>query len=120
MKTFRELIEEKAKEACNKYPMAIITYYGPNDEPENEFISQVIVSIIQDKDKQPELIRKWRADTNINAQPAEIVTEISTLITEHNVHSVAIVDKVIGDADQGSIDYPVTDVDLEAQTWGDQ
>jgi len=99
----RALIEAEAKNTCGEYPVATVVYYGPSDTD----ISQVIVSILQDENTPAEAIYEWRADTDINKH-AEIAKEISAFITTSGARSVAIVDEVIGDAYQRSIDYPVT------------
>jgi len=97
----RTLIETNARAACDEYPMAIVIYYGPKDK----FISQAIVSIIQQANAKADLIHKWCADTDINACPT-IAKEISAFILVHHVKFVAIMDEVIGNAHQGNIDYP--------------
>jgi hypothetical protein len=51
-------------------------------------------------------MRRWFAEAGDARKDDKILTEITTFLREHEVHSVAMTDKIIGCPHEEGIDYP--------------
>ena len=85
------------------YPVGTIAYYGPDDK----FASKVVVGIIlSQKEHEPAFMEKWfSTNTDVRLDP-EINAKIVNFLEQHEIHRVAMVDRIIGCPHEEGIDYP--------------
>ncbi len=97
--------------------MATIAYYGPDDT----FASKVVVGIIvSERDDEVAVLNKWVAtETDVRVDPA-INQQILDFIEHHNVHRVAMVDRLIGCPHEEGIDYPEGEACPHCPYWADR
>ncbi len=83
------------------YPVGTIAFYGPNDRR----ASKVAASVIPYEGAEPAL-RRWFSETrDVRTDPA-ILAAVAVHLRQHAVHSVAMVDGIIGCPHEEGIDYP--------------
>ncbi len=94
---------EKRSHRKTGYPVGTIAYYGPDDK----FASKVVVGIVlSEKNDDAAFIEKWFG-TNIDVRlDPEIKLKIVSFLEQHNVHRVAMLDRIIGCPHEEGIDYP--------------
>ena len=85
------------------FPLATIAFYGEDDK----VASKVVVGILlSEKDEDVTFIDKWfRTDTDVRLDP-EIKAQIVEFLENHDVHRVAMMDRIIGFPHGEGIDYP--------------
>ncbi|ESQ87475.1 hypothetical protein ABAC460_19300 [Asticcacaulis sp. AC460] len=98
----RKWLEKKAKKGARSYPIGTIAFYGPD----NTRASKVSVSIMAEPDSEPEDMRRWFSDTGDVRKDSSVIVEIVDFLHENDVHSVAMVDRLIGCPHEEGIDYP--------------
>ncbi|MGI9435596.1 MAG: hypothetical protein ACR2Q4_12335 [Geminicoccaceae bacterium] len=97
----RKRLTKKAKRGFRGFPVATLATYGPDDQ----MATKLVASIIEQEDAEPSVMRKWFAtDDDVRHDP-EILTEVTDLLAEHNVLSVAMLDRIIGCPHEEGIDY---------------
>jgi hypothetical protein len=94
---------EKLSHRKTGYPLATIAYYGEDDK----VASKVVVGILlTEKDTDVTFIEKWFL-TNMDVRLDPVIkTQIVEFLSKHNVHRVAMVDRIIGCPHEEGIDYP--------------
>ena len=94
---------EKRSHRKTGYPVGTIAYYGPDDQ----FASKVVVGIVlSEKNDDTAFIEKWfSTNTDVRLDP-EIKLKIVSFLEQHNIHRVAMVDRIIGCPHEEGIDYP--------------
>ena len=94
---------EKRSHRKTGYPVGTIAYYGPDDK----FASKVVVGIVlSEKNDDAAFIEKWfSTNTDVRFDP-EIKVKIVSFLEQHEVHRVAMVDRIIGCPHEEGIDYP--------------
>jgi hypothetical protein len=98
----RKWLEKKAKRGMRGFPLATIAFYGPD----NRRASKVAVGIIPMADAEADELRRWFDETGDVRTNETILTEIVDFLREHEVHSVAMPDRLIGCPHEEGIDYP--------------
>lgn len=83
------------------YPVGTIAFYGPDDRR----ASKVAASIIRHEGAEAEL-RRWFSEAGDLRTDTATASEIAAYLREHAVHSVAMVDAIIGCPHEEGIDYP--------------
>ena len=91
---FKILISENTS-----YPLATITYHGPDPET----ATKIVVGILKSKDKAP-IIQSWSGDDI--AEDVESAREISLFIKGHDVVRVLTSERVLSCPHEQGIDYP--------------
>ena len=81
------------------FPLATVTYHGPNPER----ATKIIVGILKDKNQEP-VIKSWSGD-NI-AEDVAAAKEITFFIQEHAVTRVLTSEWVLSCPHEEGIDYP--------------
>jgi hypothetical protein len=94
---------EKRSHRKTGYPIGTIAYYGVDDK----FASKVVVGIVlAEKDDDVAFIEKWLGtNTDVRFDP-EIKVKIVNFLEQHDVHRVAMVDRIVGCPHEEGIDYP--------------
>jgi hypothetical protein len=92
---FRKLVADN-----DTYPLATITYHGPDPEQ----ATRISVAVLPDQEDQP-LVRHWRGE-NI-AEDTTAAREIAIFLKEHNVERVITSEWVLSCPHEEGIDYPM-------------
>ena len=94
---------EKRAQRKSGYPLATLAYYGPHAS----FASKAVVGIVSsEKEDEPTVVGKWFAEAVDVRRDAAINQQILALLEQHQVHRVAMVDRLIGCPHEEGIDYP--------------
>jgi hypothetical protein len=92
---------KKAKRGFQGYPVATMAFYGPTAT----LATKIAVSIIPDERNQPAQLERWFSqDCDIRYDYA-IAKEIDAFLRQHQVRSVAAVDRIIGCPHEEGVDY---------------
>ena len=99
---FRDKLKKKAKQGFHGYPVATITYYGPDDKR----ASKVSVGIILDEGGDVAFLERWFNEAkDIRLDP--LVNEgIIRFLTQRGAKSVVMPDRILGCPHEEGIDYP--------------
>jgi len=99
---FRDKLNKKAKQGFHGYPVATITYYGPDDKR----ASKVSVGIILDEGGDVAFLERWFNEAkDIRLDP--LVNEgIIRFLTQRGAKSVVMPDRILGCPHEEGIDYP--------------
>ena len=95
-------LRKKAKQGMRGYPVGTLAFYGPDDRR----ASKVAVSIIRYEGAEPDL-RRWFSETGDVRTDPTILSEIAVHLRQDSVHSVVMVDGIIGCPHEEGIDYPM-------------
>jgi hypothetical protein len=94
-------LRKKARQGMHGYPVGTIAFYGPDDRR----ASKVAASVIRHEGAEAEL-RRWFSETGDLRTDTAIISEVAAYLRQHAVHSVAMVDGIIGCPHEEGIDYP--------------
>lgn len=83
-----------------KFPLAIVTFYGPDDR--SPF--KIAVGIIEKAGSEPVVVKRW-VGTRVSADP-KVKAKIKKFVEGYKVKQIAITDKIIGCPHEEGIDYP--------------
>lgn len=97
----RKRLAKKAKKGFRGFPAATIAVYGPDDRK----ATKLVASIVEHEDAEPSEMRKWFANDGDVRDDLEILTQVTTFLSEHGVLSVAMLDQIIGCPHEEGIDY---------------
>jgi hypothetical protein len=108
---------EKRSHRKTGFPIGTIAYYGADDK----FASKVVVGVVlSEKDNGAAFIEKWfSTNTDVRFDP-EIKVKIVNFLEQHNVHRVAMVDKIIGCPHEEGIDYPENENCPQCPFWANR
>ena len=95
-------LRKKAKQGMRGYPVGTLAFYGPDDRR----ASKVAVSVIRYEGAEPDL-RRWFSETGDVRTDPTILSEIAVHLRQDSVHSVVMVDGIIGCPHEEGIDYPM-------------
>jgi len=95
-------LRKKAKQGMRGYPVGTLAFYGPD----NQRASKVAVSVIRYEGAEPD-VRRWFSETGDVRTDPTILSEIALYLRQSAVHSVAMVDGIIGCPHEEGIDYPM-------------
>jgi hypothetical protein len=106
-------LKKKAKGGFRGYPVATVAFYGPDDRR----ASKMAVGIITEPSGEPFELRRWHCETgDIRANDA-ICEEVARFLRDHRVHSVSLVDGIIGCPHEEGIDYPEGEACPQCPFW---
>src|SRR5215468_5218984 len=94
-------LSKKAKKGMRGWPVATITFYGPDASR----ATKVVVSIIPAEHLEPSELRDWQIVHGDVRKNPEIAVEIITFIEAHGVKSTVMADGLMGCPHQEGIDY---------------
>ena len=99
---FRDKLKKKAKQDFHGYPVATITYYGPDDKR----ASKVSVGIILDEGGDVAFLERWFNEAkDIRLDPL-VNDGIIRFLTQRGAKSVVMPDRILGCPHEEGIDYP--------------
>ena len=99
--------------ANDAYPLATITYHGP--EPDRA--TKIVVGILEDKD-QPPVVRTWTGEEI--AENVEAAREIGRFIKEHDVERVLTSEWVLSCPHEAGVDYPAGEECPYCEAWHEE
>lgn len=94
-------LKKKAKQGMRGYPVGTIAFYGPD----RDRASKVAVGVIAYQGAEADL-RRWFSETGDVREDAAILSAIAEHLRSRGVHSVSMVDRIIGCPHEEGIDYP--------------
>ncbi|TSD89427.1 hypothetical protein FFK22_006715 [Mycobacterium sp. KBS0706] len=98
----RKWLEKKAKRGARGYPIGTLAFYGPDDRR----ATKAVASVVPGPETGATELRRWFAEDGDVRADETIFAEIAAFLREHEVHSVAMVDRIIGCPHEEGIDYP--------------
>ena len=99
---FRDRLKKKAKQGFRGYPVATVTYYGPNDS----LASKVAVGVIQFEGGEVEPLERWFSEVKDVRLDPEINEAIVHFLQKNGVKSVVAPDRILGCPHEEGVDYP--------------
>lgn len=99
---FRDRLKKKAKQGFQGYPVATITYYGPDDK----HASKVAVGIILEEEGEAAALERWFNETSDIRLDAKVNEEIVRFLKQHGAKSVVSPDRILGCPHEEGTDYP--------------
>ena len=93
---------KKAKRGFKGYPAATIAFYGPTAA----LATKVAVSIFPDERDEPAQLERWFSQDRDIRYDDVVGREIEAFLRQHQVRSVAAVDRIIGCPHEEGVDYP--------------
>src|ERR1700737_4141489 len=88
----RKWLDKKNKLGFRGYPIGTIAFYGPDTQR----ASKVAVAVIVAPDTEAVALRRWFAERGDVRNEAAIFEEIAQFLRSHEVHSVAMVEEMMG------------------------
>jgi hypothetical protein len=85
-----------------QYPAATIAFYGPDDQ----HATKVVVPIVRTATSDPGPIKKWMSGLTDVRADERIGNELQGFLTQHDVKSVVMTDRIIGCPHEEGDDYP--------------
>jgi hypothetical protein len=99
---FRDKLRKKAKRGFQGFPMATITYYGPDDQR----ASKVAVGIFLKEGGEPAALERWFTDDIDTRADPEVNEAIIHFLQQRGAKSVVLADRILGCPHEEGIDYP--------------
>ena len=93
-------IQKKARKGMTGYPLATVAFYGPNDK----IATKIVIGVFEREGDDCEL-KKIFSEHDIRHDD-KVMDEVYNFIKEKHVHSVSMVDRIIGCPHEEGIDYP--------------
>jgi hypothetical protein len=97
----RKALNKKAQRGIRGYPVGTIAFYGPDDKT----ATKVVVGVVPSEGAEPDPMKKWFSEGDVRNNE-EILSGIKDFFLEHDAHSVAMADRIIGCPYEEGIDYP--------------
>src|ERR687885_1682034 len=97
----RKRLTKKAKRGFRGFPVATVAFYGPDDRT----ATKVAVGIVAAEDREPAELRRWFTEGTDAREDLDLAREILAFIERFGVHSVAMVDRIIGCPHEEGVDY---------------
>ena len=95
-------LKRKANRGFRGYPAATIAFYGPNADR----ATKIAIFRVAEKGSEPELLGRWIVeDGDVRRDPVS-EEKVLTLLRDHQILSIAMVDRIIGCPHEEGIDYP--------------
>jgi hypothetical protein len=99
---FRDKLNKKAKQGFQGYPVATITYYGPDDRQ----ASKVSVGIVLDEGGDVAFLERWFNERQDIRKDPEVNEQIVRFLSKHGAKSVVMPDRILGCPHEEGKDYP--------------
>jgi hypothetical protein len=98
------------------FPLATIAFYGEDDK----VASKVVVGILLAEKEEVAFMEKWfQKSMDVRLDP-EIKAQIVDFLVEHDVHRVAMMNRIIGCPHEEGIDYPEGEKCPHCPFWADR
>lgn len=98
-------LERRAREGFQGYPLAIIAFYGYNDQS----AVKTVIGIVEEAGSPPAHINKWSCEKGDLRKDVESIKAFFRYIESHEVRSVALTPGIYACPHDPGIDYPQGD-----------
>jgi hypothetical protein len=95
-------LKKKAQRGFRGYPVATIAFYGPTAE----MATKIAISVVPDERNEPDLLERWFAEEGDIRRDPVVEEKLLSFLREHQIRSVAMVDRIIGCPHEEGVDYP--------------
>ena len=109
-------LAKKAKVGFRGYPAGTIAFYGPD----NKRASKIAVGIVLTEGGPVDDLQRWFSDESDVRKDDHIAAEIVEFLRRWNVHTVAMVDRIIGCPHEEGIDYPEGEPCAKCPFWANR
>lgn len=109
-------LHKKARRGFNGYPVATVTYYGPDARR----ATKVTLAVIPAEGAEPKTVERWFNPERDVRRDHQINEQIMQFIRAHEIHSVAMSDGIIGCPHEEGIDYPEGQACPHCPYWADR
>jgi len=99
---FRDKLRKKAKRGFQGYPVATVTYYGPDDKR----ASKVSVGILLEEGGEIAFLERWFNETNDIRFDPEVNEGVIRFLKQYDAKTVVSPDRILGCPHEEGIDYP--------------
>jgi hypothetical protein len=106
-------LRKRAKKGFRGYPVATIAFYGPTAQQ----ATKVAVGIVTREGAEPDIMERWYGEGRDLRFDEDTVYQISAFLHEHQVLSVAMVDRIIGCPHEEVVDYPEGEACPQCPYW---
>jgi hypothetical protein len=100
---YQDKLRKKAKRGFQGYPIATVTFYGPNDQ----LASKVSVGIIQEEGGKVVALERWLDENGDIRKNGALIAEVLAFITRYDAFSVISPERILGCPHEEGTDYPV-------------
>ncbi|MCP4321654.1 MAG: hypothetical protein GY787_07340 [Alteromonadales bacterium] len=97
----KKLLTKRVRKGNKGYPIATISFYGPN----NLTASKLVCAVIAFDGADAEPMKKWFSISDIRKSD-KIIGEVLAFIEENGTKSISMIDGIIGCPHEEGIDYP--------------
>jgi hypothetical protein len=98
----RSTLRKKAKRGFRGYPVATVTFYGPDDQ----VATKVAVGIIDGEGGAVVALERWLSDGSDIRLDDTVELAVVDFIRSHAVHTVVMTDGIFGCPHEEVVDYP--------------
>jgi hypothetical protein len=106
-------LSKRTKKGFRGYPVATIAFYGPTAQ----LATKVAVGIVTREGAEPDIMERWYSEDEDLRNDEETGFQISAFLKEHQVLSVAMVDRIIGCPHEEVVDYPEGEACPQCPYW---
>jgi hypothetical protein len=99
---FRDKLNKKAKRGFQGYPIATITYCGPDDRQ----ASKVSVGVVLDEGGDVAFLERWFTERQDIRKDPEVNERVVRFLSKHGAKSVVMPDRILGCPHEEGKDYP--------------
>jgi hypothetical protein len=98
---YQDKLRKKAKRDFQGYPIATVTFYGPN----NQLASKVSVGIIQEEGGEVVALERWLDENGDIRKNGAVIAEVLAFIASYDAFSVISPERILGCPHEEGIDY---------------
>lgn len=113
---FRDRLKKKAKQGFQGYPVATLTYYGPDDQR----ASKLSVGIIFQEGGDVVSLERWSSEIHDIRMDTEVNEEVVRYLRQHGVKSVVAPDRLLGCPHEEGTDYPEGETCPKCPFWANR
>ncbi len=97
----KKRLAKKAKKGFRGYPVGTLAFYGPDDR----LASKVVASVVAGEGQESAEMRTWFSDDRDLRNDTTVFEKVVGLFDQHGVHSIAMLDRIMGCPHEEGIDY---------------
>ncbi len=110
---YQDKLRKKAKRGFQGYPIATVTFYGPNDQ----LASKVSVGIIQEEGGEVVALERWLDENGDIRKNGAVIAEVLAFIANYDAFSVISPERILGCPHEEGADYPVSEKCPKCAYW---
>lgn len=98
------------------YPAGTVAFYGSTDK----IATKVAVGVIEYEGGHADIMRRWFSEDGDIRNRFDVLDEVVEFLKEHDVRSVAMIDRIIGCPHEEGVDYPEGEICPECPFWANR